>query len=121
VKGWLQQVVVQRRHPDPTLDKLLHDRAHLVHGQHQIAHHHAAIAHFLERQIAAERKAGLQLDAVERDLEIGARQPDAVDAAGHCRAGLAERLPDLGLPVAIGGVGGGRQRRGKYQRSAIRC
>ena len=97
-----QQVIVQRRHLDPTLDELFHDWADLVHGQHQVAHHHAVVAHLGEREPAAEREAGLELDTVEGDLEIGARQADAVYPARHCRAGLTERLADAGLPVICG-------------------
>src|SRR5262252_5496417 len=49
-------------------------------------------------QPPSERKAGLQLDAVECDFQIGARQADAVDAAGRRRPGLSQRLADLRLP-----------------------
>jgi len=54
-----------------------HDRRHLVHRQYEIAHYHALITHFLEGQPAAERKASFQLDPVERDFQIGARQAHA--------------------------------------------
>ena len=71
----------------------------LVHRQHEVAHHHALVAHLLEGQPAAERKAGFQLDAIQRDLQIGARQAHAVDATRRRRAGLSKSLADLRLPV----------------------
>jgi hypothetical protein len=100
-----QQMIVQGRDLDSGCGKLRHDRIHLVHGQHEIAHDHALFAHFLEGQPTAERKPGLQLDAVERRLQIAARQADAVDAARHLRAGLSERLADASLPAIIGSKG----------------
>ena len=111
-----QKVIVQSGHLDPARRKFRHDRIDLGFGQHEIAHHHALIAHLLEGEPAAEREAGFQLDAVERDLQIGARQPDAIDAARCRRTGLSKRLADLGLPL-IGGKGdtghGGKQSRSR--------
>ena len=51
------------RHLDAARREFRHDRIDLSFGQHEIAHHHALIAHLLEREPAAEREAGLQLDA----------------------------------------------------------
>ena len=67
----------------------------LVLGQHEVAHDHGLSSHRLEGEPAAERKARLERDAVERHFEVGARQAHAVDAAGCTRAGFAERLADL--------------------------
>ncbi len=109
-----QQVIVQGRHLDAARRKFRHDRIDLGFGQHEIAHHHALIAHLFEGEPTAEREAGFQLDAVERDLQIGARQPDAINAAWCRRTGLSKRLADLALPL-IGGKGetgrGGKQSR----------
>ena len=56
-----------------------------------------------------ERERRLELHAVERDLQVGARQADPVDAAGHDGPFLAEGLAD-GLPVGLGeGKGGDGQ------------
>jgi len=49
-------------------------------------------------------KAGFQLNAIQSDLEIGARQAHAVDATRRRRAGLPKGRADLRLPV-IGGNG----------------
>ena len=96
-----QQMVVQRRHLDAAREQLRHDRVHLLLGQDEIAHHHGAVAHFLEGKPAAERETWLQFDAVQRRLDIGARQANAIDAArGGAR--FAERLRDLLLPVLLG-------------------
>jgi hypothetical protein len=97
-----QQVIVQCGHFDSARGELCHYRSDLVHRQHEITHHHALLAHFLEGQPAAERKAGFQLDAVQSDLEIGARQAHAVDAAWRRRTGLSKSRADLRLPVIRG-------------------
>src|SRR6516165_8255437 len=65
-----QEVVVQCGYFDPACGELCHDRSDHVHRQHEITHHHALVAHFLEGEPAAERKAGFQLDAVQSDPEI---------------------------------------------------
>jgi hypothetical protein len=97
-----EQVIVQCGHFDSAGRELCHDRSDLVHGQHEITHHHALIAHLLEGQPTAEGKAGFQFDAVQNDLQIGARQAHAIDAARGRRACLSKSLADLRLPV-IGG------------------
>jgi hypothetical protein len=109
-----QEVIVQRRHLDAARGELCHDRVDLGLGQHEIAHHHALLAHLFEGEPAAKSKPGLQLDPVECDLQIGARQADAVDTARRRRAGLAKCFADLRLPV-IGKDGTGR--RGHESRS----
>ena len=50
----------------------------------------------------AERKAGFQLDPVQGDLQIGARQAHAVDASRRRRARLSKSLANLRLPVIRG-------------------
>jgi hypothetical protein len=105
---WLvaQKVIVQCRHFDPPGGELCHDRSDLVHGQHEIPHHHALVAHFLEGEPAAERKAGFQLDAVQSDLQIGARQADAVDVARRRSAAVAFFIAaaNAGLPSSARAV-----------------
>jgi hypothetical protein len=97
-------MIVQRRHIDAARSELCGDRRNLVHCQDEVTHHHGPFAHFLESQPAAERKAGLQLDPVQSDFEIGARQAHAVDATQRRRAAFPKGLADLRLPV-IGGNG----------------
>ena len=113
---WLCSAVISM----PRACELRHDRVDLFLGQDQIAHDHALIAHLLEGEPAAERKAGFERDAVERDLQIGARQTDPIDAARHRRTGLSERLADLRLPAVIGRQGEpGAFRRGQQQRQVF--
>jgi hypothetical protein len=100
-----QQVIVQRRDLDFPRGELAHDGVDLIHGQHEVAHDHAVISHFLESEPTPERKTGFQLDAVECDLQIGAWQTDPVDATRRRRAGLAKRLADARLPIVIGSNG----------------
>ena len=69
-------------------------------GQDEIAHHHRRVAHRLERDPAAERKARLELDAVEADLEIGSGKSIAVNRAAY-RRGAAKDEIDF-LPVRFG-------------------
>jgi hypothetical protein len=105
-------VIVQCGHFDPARGELCHDRSDLVHRQHEITHHHALVAHFLEGEPAAERKAGFQLDAIQSDLEVGSRQAHAVYATRRRRTRLSKSLADLRLPV-IGG--NGKTRRSSQQ------
>jgi hypothetical protein len=96
-----EEVVMQSRHFDSVLDQHRHHRIDLVMGQDQVAHDHGLIAHGLEGEPGAEREARLDVDAVERDLQVRARQADAVDAARRHRAFLAEGFADR-LPVRLG-------------------
>jgi hypothetical protein len=100
-----QQVIVQCRHLDAAGRELCDDRVDLGLGQHEIAHHHALLAHFRQGQPPAERKAGFQLDAVKCDFQICARQTDAIDATRRRRAGLSKHLADARLPAVIGSKG----------------
>ena len=100
-----QQMIVECRDLDAAFGKLGHHRCDLGFGQHEIAHHHGGVAVRPEGEPGAEREARLQLDAIKRDMQIGARQADAIDAARHCRAGFAERSGNL-APVGFGGRGG---------------
>ena len=61
----------------------------------------ASLPHRLEREPGAEGEARLDRDAVERDLQVGARQADPIDAAGHDGPFLAKGLAD-GLPIGLG-------------------
>jgi hypothetical protein len=97
-----EEVIVQGGHFDPASGELCHHRSDLVHRQHEIAHHHALVAHFLEGEPAAERKPGSQLDPVEGDLQISARQAHAIDASRRCRARFSKSLANLRLPVIRG-------------------
>ena len=63
-----QQMIVDRGDVEAALDQLGHHRIDLGLQQHQIAHHHGAAMHRLERDPAAEREGRLDGDAVERDL-----------------------------------------------------
>jgi hypothetical protein len=47
-----------------------------------------------EGEPGAECQCRLELNAVERDLQVGARQTDPVNAARHFRSRLAERVRD---------------------------
>ena len=58
---------------EAAFEQLRHDRIDLGLQQHEVAHHHGAIMHRLERDPAAERQRRLDGDAVERHGEIGTR------------------------------------------------
>ena len=94
-------MIVQPRDLDPALGQLHHHRAHLGLCQDEIAHHHGATLHRFEGEPGTQRQGRFQLDPVERYVQIGARQSDAVDAARRYRSRLAERLRDL-RPVDLG-------------------
>ena len=86
---WLCSAVISI----PPSSELLHHRVDLVLGQHEVAHDHRLVARRLEGEPGAEREARLDLDAVERDLQVGARQADAVDAAGAPAPSLPRAWP----------------------------
>ena len=100
-----QHVIVDRGDLEAALDQLGHDRIDLGLEQHEIAHHHRAAVHRLERDPAAERECRPDGDAVERHLQVGARKAVAMDVAGY-GGGPAQRFVDL-LPVDLLGAGGG--------------
>ena len=93
-------MVVQRRDLDSLPGQFLHDRAHLIGGEDEIAHDQRLIPLGSKGEPGAERQRRLQLHAIEQDLEIGARKANAVDTAGHLRAGFAEGLGNL-TPITM--------------------
>ena len=97
-----QQVIMQGGDRDAAFSQLGHDGRNLCLGEHEIAHHHGHIALWPERQPRAEGECGFEFDAIKRDMQIGARQPNTINAAGHLRAGLAEGSGDL-APVGFRG------------------
>jgi len=56
------------------------DRIDLALGEDEIAHYHPFATHFLEGEPPTECKPGFELYAIEGDLEISAREADAVNA-----------------------------------------
>ena len=97
-----QKMIMERGDLDAAFGKLGHHRRDLRFGQHEITHHHGGVAIRPEGEPGAEREARFELDAIQRHMQIGARQADAIDAAGHFRAGFAQRRGDL-APVHFGG------------------
>ena len=72
-------MIVKRRDRDPLGQKARHDVLDLLVEQYEIAHDHGVVAHFLERRIGAQREAGLDVDALNFDLQIRAGHRDAKD------------------------------------------
>src|SRR5438094_8685163 len=83
-----KKVIVKCGHLDSAFLELSHHRGNLAHQEHEVAHHHSLVAALPERKPGTERQCRLDLHAVERDLEITARQTHAIDASGHGGAGL---------------------------------
>ena len=97
---WLWIAVISR----PAVHQFGHHRRDLGVEQDQVAHHHGLSMHRRKRHPAAERERRFDGDAVERDMQVGARQPIAMNLAADGR-GLAQRGVDL-FPVDVGGMGG---------------
>ena len=76
-----QQVVVQGGHLQALRQGLAHHRIDLSFGEDQVAHHHGFVAHRLEGDPTAKCEAWLDRHAVERNVEIAAGQPVAMDVA----------------------------------------
>src|SRR5438067_7188729 len=93
-------MVVDRGDLEALLDQLLHHRIHLLLQEHEIAHHHRLLAALLEGEIRAQGKRRLDLYTVEHDREIAASDAHAIHAAGHLRAGSANRFRDR-VPLAL--------------------
>ena len=100
-----QQMIVERRDLDAAFGELGHHRAISASVSTRSPITMVALPSGPEGEPGAEREARLQLDAIKRDMQIGARQADAINAARHCCAGFAERASDL-APVDFGGGGG---------------
>ncbi len=108
-------VVVHGRDLVSVRSRRLDHKVYLVLGQHEAAHDHDLVPVTHEGEPGAERRRGLQLHAVQSDRQIGARQPNAVDAAlasfrsvkaaskRHARRALwstsASRPPQMCAPV----------------------
>lgn len=81
------------------------DLGQFVLGDDQVAHEHGLVLVLGEGRVAAERQAGVDGDALARDLEVLAGQRDAVDGALHQRSGAAKGVGDR-LPVRLRGLDG---------------
>jgi hypothetical protein len=99
-----QKVIVERGDLDAAFLELLHDRANLLARQHEVPHRHSARPHFLEGEPRAQSKSRLQLDPIERRLDVGSGKADAIDPARSFGARLAKCLGHLLLPI-VGGKG----------------
>ena len=95
---------------EPAIQQSGHDRRDLGIEQHQVAHHHRLAMHRREGDPSAQRQGRLDRDAIERDVQIGPRQPVAMDLAAD-GGGLAKGGIDL-LPVDLGSAGGQGHQRG---------
>ena len=102
-----QQVVVDRRDLDAARQQPLHHRIDLVLGEHEVAHRHRSVSHGHESDPAAQRQGGLDGHAVDHDLEVGARQAEAVDTAGSGRRQRASEGRRHLVPVDVGCTGNG--------------
>src|SRR5215207_4073765 len=94
-------MVVERGHLDPVLEERLHHRVDLLAGEDEITHDHGVVAHRLECKPGTEGEAGLDLDTVEHDLQVRAREADPIDTTGLHRAFPAKGLPAC-FPVGLG-------------------
>jgi hypothetical protein len=82
------------------------DLGQLVLGDHQVAHHHGAVAVFGEGRVPAEGKSRLDGDSVADHAQVGAGQRHPVDRSAHQHTGAAQHGGDR-CPVRLRG----RQRR----------
>lgn len=87
-----QQMVVDRGDAQAAIEQLFHHRVDLGLDQHEIAHDHYAARRRNERNPSAERESWLDGDAVERDVEVGAWEPIAMDVTGHRRLSADRRV-----------------------------
>src|SRR5262249_48116844 len=78
-----QNVVMNSRDLDSVLDQLGHDWSNLGVEQYETAHHHCPAVRRLERGPTAERKRGPDCYAIDRDLQVGAREAVAMDVTGY--------------------------------------
>jgi hypothetical protein len=74
-----QQMIVDRRNLESALEQFCHDWIDLRFEQNEVAHHHCLVMHRHERDPTAERERRLDRHAVERYLEVGARESVAMD------------------------------------------
>ncbi len=95
-----QQMVVHGGDIEAGLDELGHHGIDLGFQKHDVAHRHHAAMGRLERDPAAERQPRLDGNAVERHLQVAAREAVAMDVAADRRRLAAERGVDL-APVDV--------------------
>src|SRR3954465_15858883 len=94
-----KQMVVHGRDLQACFDHLAHNRTDLRLEQDEVAHRHNAAVRRLECYPTAERQSRFDLDSVECDGEIAAREAVSVHVPSHGGAS-AENAVDL-LPVGL--------------------
>src|SRR5262245_28724647 len=101
-------MVVNRGDGDALLEQACHDTGDLLIQEHEIAHHHRAVAHLLESRVRTEREASLHVDALYLHLQIRAGHGDTENVPWLKLSGLSEGLFDS-LPLRVR-LGSRRQR-----------
>ncbi len=122
VRRHLVEVIVDGGDLEATGEEPRHDGGHLLIEEHEVAHHHRAVAHLNERRVRAEREAGLHGHALHGHREIRPRHPDPEDIARLQLPRLAERLLD-GFPIGRSGrrdAGVSKNQQGEERRSYAR-
>jgi hypothetical protein len=94
VRRHLEQMVVQRRDAQPSLEQAGHDRVDLRIEQHEVAHHHRRAARRDEGGVGAQGERRLERHALHGDVQIRARQGHAEHPAWHHLPRRAERTLD---------------------------
>lgn len=109
-----QKVVVERGDLDPALGEPVRNGSDLLMGQHKVSRYHDPVAlERLECEPRAKRRPRPELEAVDRDAEVGPREPEAADPTLLLSGRAAQALPEL-LPIDISL----RRRRGKEKGDA---
>src|ERR1700746_1973371 len=86
-------MVVHGCYLDAVLDQLAHHWVDLRFQQDKIAHDHCVTTHGFKCHPTAERQSGLNSDAVQRHVEVGAWKPIAMHITGDRR--WAQGIIDL--------------------------
>jgi len=78
-----EQVIMYRRHRDPTGQYFRHDRVDLILGQDKVAHYHRTVAVWLEGKPTAESECRQQRHTIDCHMQIGARKTVAMHIPRH--------------------------------------
>src|SRR3954452_9104753 len=97
-----KQMVVNGRDLQACFDHLAHNRTDLRLEQDEVAHGHNATVRRLECYPAAERQSGLDLDSIECEGEIAAREAVSVHVPSHGGASVENAINLLPVDLLCG-------------------
>jgi hypothetical protein len=90
----IEEMIVQSRDLKAIVCKHLLDGSDFAFEEGKIAQEERSVRLGFVNRVATQREGGLELDSVERDVQIRAWEPDAIDLSRHDFAGSSQSFRD---------------------------